>query len=118
MSQETIDLDQRRKLSPLDYQRIRFYYCSQNMTIRELSTSFGCSTKYVKKILDDGNLQRGGPDRPGWGPEQQTRTVITWEISACGSCGRTFGTSGLQDHVNIWTASGTQSLSCLSVMPS
>jgi hypothetical protein len=113
MSQETID--QRRKLSPLDYQRIRFYYSSQNATVRELASTFGCSTKYVKKILDDTNIQRGGPDRPGW--DDQTKMVITWEINVCDSCGRSFGTSGLQDHINIWTASGSQPISCSTVMP-
>ena len=98
-----MSFDQRRKLSPQDYQRIQFYY-TQGSTIREIANDYGISTKYVKKVL----VRK----------DQGKQIEISWDYSSqCSGCGRHFDVSGLVAHFSTWTSGGLRELACATVMP-
>lgn len=115
--------DQRRKLTTVDYQKIRFY-ASQNFTIRDLAGEFGISTKYVNKVLDATvTFDQAGDVHFVMGPDAST--VPTMPVigstnvclTASGGCGRWFSSAAdLSGHWSFWTSSGTQTLNCVSVM--
>lgn len=96
-------MDLRRKLELEDYQRIK-YLATQGFTIRELSTEFGISTKYVKGIII------------GVKPITPVNLEPQITLEQCSGCHRTFDLRGIGDHLSIWAnASGT--LDCNQVMP-
>lgn len=84
-------VDERRKLSELDYKRIRFMVECQDMTIRETATAYGCSTKYVKRLLN------------------QVRTDVTAMVT-CSGCG--YGFVDIRTHYETWTSGFVHELSC------
>ena len=90
MSEE--DRDLRRKLEPLDRQRIHFGYWN-NSTIRELANTYGVSTKYIKRIV--------------------TKSGEAFTSEECSGCGYTFSHSGLILHYAIWTSGFTHPLACM-----
>lgn len=97
-------MDLRRKLELEDYQRIKFL-ATQGFTIRELSTEYGISTKYVKGIII------------GVKPITPVNLEPAILLEQCSGCHRSFETSGYTEHLSIWVnVSGT--LDCNQVMPS
>ena len=100
------DSDQRRKLDLYDYQRT-VWQVNNGYTIRDVANEHSISTKYVKKIMAK--------------PINETAIYIQVENSGvtfdCSGCGRFFALfDTLQSHFTIWT-SGSNPLSCASVMP-
>ena len=117
-------VDQRRKLTTSDYQKIRFY-ASQNFTIRDLAGEFGISTKYVNKVLAATvTFDSSGQVQFVMAPDASTvpTPVAVGSSFVCqannGGCGRWFSSAAdLSGHWSFWTSSGTQTLNCASVMP-
>ena len=103
-------VDARRKLSPDDYSKMRLYL-SMDYTIREVASTFGVSTKYVKRInageftfANDGSVSfTTAPD-----------SVVPQPpiLDTCSGCGLAFGQSGLQSHWSIYTSGFTKELEC------
>ena len=95
----------RRKIEVPDYTNIMFEVNVVGMTIREVATERGISTKYVGKILD----RLVGHAAPVWeSPEINHHQ--------CSGCGRTFSYSGIGDHYSIWTSGGNP-LGCVHTLP-
>ena len=93
--------DRRRKLSEVDYSRIRFLL-GEGYTIRQLAGEFGVTTKYVKKI-QIGEVGHRIDDR---------------DIRDCSGCGIGFNYSGLRAHFYSWTSGGIHDLWCSGISPS
>jgi hypothetical protein len=97
-------MDDRHKLSHLDYQKIMFEL-SQGNTIRQTANNWGISTKYIGRIVD----------------RVHGTTMANYEmvqVYECSGCGFSFSTSSaLSTHQDVWTSGNTHELSCSTVMP-
>ena len=80
-----------------------------NYTIRELSTEFGVSTKYIKRIVEN-QIQPANRTEYTWTP-----TNICEVLS--GGCGRSFDSSGFMAHMETYTSGGLRELVCAALMP-
>lgn len=85
--------DKRRKLSPSDYQLIRFDVLVMGHTIRQEANQHGISTKFVKKLISTTNTEA-----------QMTFT--------CSGCLYQFTGVDLQNHFAIYTSGFTKPLEC------
>jgi 5-methylcytosine-specific restriction endonuclease McrA len=92
-----MSLDKRQKLSELDYQKIKFNILINNNTIRETANTFGCSTKYVHRLIT-----------------QTSESVSTF---SCSGCGYQFTGIDLATHHAVYTSGFTKPLSCASIAP-
>mgnify|MGYP001610304979 CR=1 FL=1 len=97
--------DLRRKIEIGDYTNIKFEVNVVGMTIREVATERGISTKYVGKILD----RLVGHAEPIWEAPLQNRFQ-------CSGCARMFSMSGIAEHYSIWTSGGNP-LMCVHTLP-
>jgi len=103
--------DKRRKLSEIDYIRIR-QYALKGYTVRAIANECGISTKYVRKILV-GNA-------PAVSDLTGSDSPITFSEAtfACSGCGRIWTTeTDLSQHIAVWTSGGTHELDCWQVAP-
>ena len=95
---ETEHRDERRKLTESDYKRVRFMVNVQDFTIRETATAVNCSTKYVKRLLNQ-------------------VVVDVPQTTVCSGCNYTYTWIDIQNHWLTWTSGGTHSLACGSFAP-
>lgn len=102
--------DARRKLAPGDYSKMRLYL-DMDYTIREVASTFGVSTKYVKRVNQgEFTFSPGGTVRFTTAPDSVVAPPPVLE--SCSGCGMSYGHSGLQTHYAIYTSGGTKALEC------
>jgi len=109
-----------RKLSNTDYSIMR-WEAGNNFTIREIAGNSSCSTKFVNRVLQAKVwFDSSGGSHFILAPEHTEGITVgvgsTWNCIS--GCHRYFSTStDLEWHIGFYTASGTTSLSCSTVMP-
>ncbi len=102
--------DQRRKLEPEDYGRIR-YALDMNYTIREVASVWNVSTKYAKRIRE-GHFTFASDGTVTFSTAPDHTDPLPLKMPTCSGCGMSYGLSGLESHYAIYTSGNTKELEC------